>query len=64
MASAQKRSLDDSLEGGGRQRKAPRKADDEDLAPAPAAGRKPRQLRVKLAGSSTCTRQLQVRARN
>ena len=59
--SAPKRALDsDPAEGGGRQRKAPRKADDDDLAPAPAAGRKPRQLRVKLTGASTCTRQLQV----
>ena len=53
---------DDEAGAGGRARKAARKIGDEDDAPpakAPA-GRKPRQLRVKLTGESTCTRQLQV----
>ena len=61
-----KRAADDEAAGaGGRARKAARKIGDEDEAPAaPApAGRKGRQLRVKLTGEKTCTRQMQVRAR-
>ena len=55
---------DDEAGAGGRARKAARKiGEDDEAPPAPApAGRKPRQLRVKLTGASTCTRQLQVRA--
>jgi hypothetical protein len=58
MASKRK---SDELEGGARKSSRSTDAEAADLGIASGAKRQPRTLRVKMAGSSTCTRQLQVR---